>query len=432
MSLKLINRNIFFVVFIYIYYNLLAIFILLYRKGYKLELIRKQNVDVTKSFVVIWVVYFLNVLSRIIFSPMMPEICKEYSASGLDAGNIFLILSIGVGISLFFSQFVSSKISHKNTIVLSTFITGTFLVFLSFCKFWILFKVLFFFLGIGAGLFLPSGVSILTSIFENKNWGKTFSLFSVAQGAAFVLSPLIFDVFFIYFSWRVALLLLGMVMLFFCFYIKAKLPYGNSKGDASVSFLSQLFTKPSFWIIIILSCLITGLNIGIYNMIPHYFSNTSLASQKNIHTYMILARTIGIFATLVSGIIMDRFGLKKAISTGLVLCGMFTICISFFSMHFAFFAFCLESIVAVCIYPMVHVAILRFAPKEKSASMVSISSSVGFIYGSGIQPQLLGIFEHFNMYSFGFVFIGIIAIFFGSLFFTSSLKSLDENVVIEN
>lgn len=74
----------------------------------------------------------LNLLARTIFPPMTPYICGEMNLCHADTGNLFFIMSIGFAITLFLSQFLSSKITHKMTVIFSILTTGFALVITSY------------------------------------------------------------------------------------------------------------------------------------------------------------------------------------------------------------------------------------------------------------------------------------------------------------
>ena len=77
---------------------------------------------------------FLNIMARIIFVPLTPYICEEMNLCHADTGNLFFILSVGFAITLFLSQFMSSKTTHKMTVLFSIVSTGFALVLTSYAE----------------------------------------------------------------------------------------------------------------------------------------------------------------------------------------------------------------------------------------------------------------------------------------------------------
>jgi len=91
--------------------------------------------------VLISFVSVLNILARIIFVPLTPYICEEMNLCHADTGNLFFILSIGFAITLFGSQFVSSKTTHKLTVLFSILLTGFALVLASYAETFNFFRI---------------------------------------------------------------------------------------------------------------------------------------------------------------------------------------------------------------------------------------------------------------------------------------------------
>jgi NNP family nitrate/nitrite transporter-like MFS transporter len=69
-------------------------------------------------------IFFLNFLARIILSPLMPTIEKDLKIGHDEAGSLFLIISLGYYIMLLGSGFISSRINHRKTIILSSLAVG--------------------------------------------------------------------------------------------------------------------------------------------------------------------------------------------------------------------------------------------------------------------------------------------------------------------
>jgi MFS transporter, NNP family, nitrate/nitrite transporter len=113
--------------------------------------------------------FYLNFISRIILAPLMPTIEKDLEIGHADAGSLFFLISVGYFTSLMGSGFVSSRITHRKTIILSSLILGVTLIGLSFnSTIWGI-RVGCIVIGLAAGLYLPSGVSTLTDMVRPKD-----------------------------------------------------------------------------------------------------------------------------------------------------------------------------------------------------------------------------------------------------------------------
>jgi NNP family nitrate/nitrite transporter-like MFS transporter len=360
---------------------------------------------------------FLNIMARIIFPPMTPFICEEMNLCHADTGNLFFILSVGFAITLFGSQFLSSRISHKMTVIFSLLSTGFALVITSYAESFQFFRLSLFFVGLCSGFFIPSAVAMLREGVATQHLGKAFGIFATAQSVAFILSPIIVRSVIGVYSWKEILNGFGLissiisVILFFLF------KQGNEKGEPiTISFVRSVFSWPSFWILLILLCLANGLNIGIYNMAPDYFQRHNLLDKDAVHQLIVIARILSFGTAIIAGVVADRFGLKRSMVLSLVFCGALTSLMGAMNPSSSLVLFTLQSPVAACLMPLIHFAIATIVPPEKNSTIVSLIAPFGFLMGAGVVPQLLGFLGDFNLYAQGFVLFGMASIFCGAIF----------------
>jgi NNP family nitrate/nitrite transporter-like MFS transporter len=88
--------------------------------------------------------FFLTFIGRFIFAPLMPAIEQELSISHVQAGALFLTMSLGFFVAQICSGFLSSRIKHKGTLVISTLGVGlALLVFSLTSSLWVIRGILF-------------------------------------------------------------------------------------------------------------------------------------------------------------------------------------------------------------------------------------------------------------------------------------------------
>jgi sugar phosphate permease len=117
-------------------------------------------------------IFFLNFISRIIFAPLLPSIQKDLGLAHVGAASLFLFVSMGYSVSLLMSGFVSNRLQHRKTIVLSATAVGISLLAIPFChSIWTLRGGLLL-LGLASGLYLPSGLASLTALVNASGTGE--------------------------------------------------------------------------------------------------------------------------------------------------------------------------------------------------------------------------------------------------------------------
>ena len=68
--------------------------------------------------------HFLNVVSRIILAPLMPTVEIDLHIGHGEAGSVFLSIALGFSAGLLGSGFLSSRFTHRRTIILSSLTVG--------------------------------------------------------------------------------------------------------------------------------------------------------------------------------------------------------------------------------------------------------------------------------------------------------------------
>jgi len=252
---------------------------------------------------------------------------------------------------------------------------------------------------------------------HGEHLGKAFGIFATAQSVAFILGPMIVKYLIVHFTWQEILNGFGLFSSLISVGLFFLLKKGDVKGEPiSISFMRDVFSWPSFWILIILLCLANGLNIGIYNMVPDYFQRHNLLESNSVFNLTIIARALSFLTAIVAGVLADRFGLKRSLMISLIFCGVLTSLMGTMNPSSSLVLFCLQSPMAACLMPLIHFAMATIVAPEKNAAIVSISAPFGFIMGAGIVPQVLGFLGDFNLYAQGFFVFGVAAILCGMIF----------------
>ena len=143
----------------------------------------------------------------------MPVIEGRLGISHAQAGFVFFATSLGYCIGLLASGFVSCRLNHRWTVVLSSATVGVALVGTGLGGGLGTLCLGMLFVGIAGGLYLPSGIATITSMVSPSSWGKAFAVHELAPNISFAAAPLLVEVSLGWLSWRGVLALLGLIAL---------------------------------------------------------------------------------------------------------------------------------------------------------------------------------------------------------------------------
>jgi MFS transporter, NNP family, nitrate/nitrite transporter len=351
--------------------------------------------------------FLLNFLPRIILAPLLVTIERELHLGHQEVGIFFLLISSGYCLTLLLSGFVSSKLSHKKCVILSTLAVGLALLWISGSSTLRGMRIGLTVLGMAAGIYIPSGIATITGLVNPKHLGKALAIHEMAPSLSFVLAPFLGEIFLRGWSWRGLLGFLGgCALITGCIFAWVGRG-GDFRGEPpSFKNLKFILSKRFFWILLMLFSLAMGASVGVFTMMPLF-----LVSERGMHrgwanVFVALSRVLGLLAVLVAGHSVDRFGLKKTLVIFLLASGLSTVLLGGVPAGAVVLFVFLQPLLAVCFFPAGWVAIGLIGPTAIQNVSVSLIVSVAFVLGGGAVPAGIGFFGEHASFSLGFVLLG--------------------------
>ena len=352
-------------------------------------------------------IFLLNFLSRIILSPLMPTVEKDLKMGHDEAGSLFFMISLGYCVGLLISGFISSRLTHRKTILLSSIALGGAVIFVSISHHLWMIHFGLIFVGMAAGFYLPSGIATVTELVRPENWGKAIAIHELAPNLAFVIAPLLAEALLGVFSWRGVLMLSGIASMAsgMVFIIFGK--GGDFPGEApNVSTLRTVLKEPSFWIMMALFSLGIGGTFGMFAMFPLYLVSEKGMDQAWANTLVGLSRISPVGVAILAGWATDRLGPKQALKVIFLANGIAVMLLGAASGSWIILLIFLQPMLASSFFPPGFAALSRIGgPKFKNIA-VSLTMPVGFLLGGGAIPTMIGIIGEARSFSMGFIILG--------------------------
>ncbi|MGZ3612297.1 MAG: MFS transporter [Thermodesulfobacteriota bacterium] len=352
-------------------------------------------------------IFFLNFMSRIILSPLLPTVERDLKIGHEEAGSLFFLISFGYCIMLLGSSFISSRLNHRRTIILSTVVVGGALLFVGLSRqFWMV-RIGLFALGMAAGLYLPSGIATLTELANPRHWGKAISIHEMAPNLSFVMAPLIAEMLLGFFSWQGIFTLFGIVSILsgilFSFFGKG----GRFSGESlNISILRVILKEPSFWVIMALFSLGIGGTLGMFAMFPLYLVSERGMDQVWANTLVGLSRISPVGVAILSGWVTDRLGPKRALKVIFLANGIAIFLLGLASGSWMILLIFVQPTLASSFFPPGFAALSRIGGSNLKNIAVSLTMPVGFLIGGGMIPAMIGVVGQARSFSSGFMILG--------------------------
>jgi len=368
-------------------------------------------------------IFLLNFLSRIVLAPLMPTVEKDLKIGHGEAGSLFFIISLGYCPMLLGSGFVSSRLNHRRTIILSSLAVGGAFLFVGFSDSLWGVRLGLLILGMAAGLYLPSGILTIIGLVKSKDFGKAIAIHELAPNLGFLIAPLLAEALLGWFSWREVLVFIGIASLIggavFVFWGKG----GNSYGEApNLRMMRSLLVDPSVLILIVLFSLALGMSSGVYSMMPLYLVSERGMDRTWANTLLGLSRVATLGIVLLSGWMTDRLGVKKNLKAVFLTAGLLTCMLGVAPGSWVIPIVFIQGMVATCFFPVGFAALSRVGSPSSKNVVLSLTLPVASLLGGAI-PVGIGLMGEMGFFSLGFTLLG--GLILGGLILIRYLKLTD-------
>jgi NNP family nitrate/nitrite transporter-like MFS transporter len=354
--------------------------------------------------------FLINFIGRTLAGPLMPVIETELHIGLGTAGSYFLTLSIGYSVTLFLGQLLSSRLSHKQIITLSSVGVGlalmsNLLISTSGGLF-----VFFLLMGVSAGLYFPSGLTVTTAVVATTSWGLGIAIHELAPSLGYLLVPLIGEAALRFLDWRMGMALVGGVALIIAatYHIWGRgSDLHGTKVDAKA--IRELLGKTEIRVSFVLFGLAMALSYGLFVMLPLYLVADRGWDREIANMTISLSRVPALIGLLGVGWAVDRIGPTRIIWASLFFSGIASVMMSLVPDSWLVIVIPLQALLVVSFFPA-GFALLSKATALSSRNIgVSLVMAVATLFGQGIVPTLLGYLGDIGSFSLAIAGVGVAA-----------------------
>jgi len=358
---------------------------------------------------ILWSLWFLVFSSRTALSPFLPIIEDELHLSHALAGGFYLSISLGYTLSLILSGIVAPKVGYKRLIVIGT---ATLVLSAASCwlaKGYVELAVILFFVGIAGGLYIPGAIPLLTGLFEPRNWGKTIAVHDTAASVSILSIPFLTTLSLVFTPWRGFFVLMAVAgVLCLAAFVKFVPDAPPNQGEERGS-IADILKRGDFWIMFVLWMVAATATMGLYSITPLFLVTERGIPLESANTIFGISRIGSIFATLIAGFLVDRFGSRKLIFWIIVISGASTLGVAAApNMILLFLALSIQAPFSNGFFPVGLVAVSKLSNPGERSLFTGVTISGGTIVGMGIAPVLLGAIADRWSFELGFVITGIV------------------------
>jgi len=265
--------------------------------------------------------------------------------------------------------------------------------------------------GLGAGLYPPSGIAALTKLAKPAHWGRAIGIHDIAPNLSSVAAPALAGFLIHWTSWRGVYFLLGFIaVLVGLAFIRFGPPVAGRGQPPNPVTLKLLLGRSSLWIMCILFSLGAAGMIVVYNMLPLYLTSIHGFETSSANLIVALSRVPGIGMAMIAGWITDLIGPRKTIAGILAFSGLLTMLLGIESGLVLIVVIFVQAAVSSCFFPAGLAAVSQLFPFELRNLAIAVVAAFSSFVGSGLISALIGLMADKGMFSTSLILNGIIVL----------------------
>lgn len=353
-------------------------------------------------------IFYVNFTGRVILAPLLPVVEAELGIGHGAAGSLFLWLQVGYAAGLLASGVVSALLCYRRTIALSALGLGGMLLLLSQSGSLESLRLGLVGVGAAAGLYLPAGIAAVTELTEERHWGKALAVHEMAPNLGFITAPFVAEFVLRLASWRGVLGVFGVVGLGLGAAFALRGQGGERRGEPiGAGTLGRLLLRPTTWMLGLLFAVGVGGSMGLYTVMTLFLVSDLGFGRPLANSLTGGSRLLSLAVLYLAGTLSDRTGPRRAITIGLVTCGILTILLGL-AQHPVLTPLLVlgQSGAAVIFFPAAFALISALYPPHLRGLGVSLAGTLGSLLGAGAIPAAVGHLAEVTSFGLAFSLVG--------------------------
>jgi NNP family nitrate/nitrite transporter-like MFS transporter len=361
-------------------------------------------------------VSFLFFLSRSAMSPLLIAVADDFSLNYGTVSRAFAVYTIGYGITVFLSGFLSRSVTFRRLLPVAGIIGVIGLVIVALAPDVVVLQTGLFIFGVGFGLEAPTAISMIASTVRRREWQRAMSIHEISPHLGMILAPLGVVVVRSFLDWRgvfgALAIILGLQAVWFHLSVKR----GDEFGDApSISVIGTLVRRVDFWLLIFFFALALASTDGIYLLIPAFLVVDAGLSPSVANMVFGISRVLPIVALFVSALVADRLGPRRTIVLSIAGTGIAVIVMGASGGILRVLMVFLQPSLGALFFPAGFSALAALTPGGSRNVGISMVLPLAVIFGVGVVPALVGHMGDTVSFSQGFVVVGSVMVVAGAI-----------------
>lgn len=246
--------------------------------------------------------------------PLMPVLAAQFGLTPVQSSWVLSISTLALALSLLISSLLSERLGRRQMMVFALAMAAFMTVLCAFSHNYAQLLFLRALLGIALGGMPAVAIAYLGEEIEATSLGLAIGLYIAGSAFGGMLGRLLVSVLTDYFSWRVALGVMGSAGLYAAWEFWRNLPHAKNFRAVSVSLqsfqlgLRQHFSDHGLLLLFALSFMLMGCFVSLYNYIAYRLLAAPFGLRQSSVGMISLMYLLGIGSSVWIGKLVDRVG----------------------------------------------------------------------------------------------------------------------------
>lgn len=361
------------------------------------------------SVLLLSAVFFLNFTSRFMIGPLLPLMKEDMAWSHTQSATIFLAIAVGGLVSLLGSGFFLHRVEYRRAITVSIGAIGLAVIGLGWSSSWLTAAGPAVLIGLGTGIYLTSAMGVMRDLVPPALMGRAMSVYETAPNLGLVLAPLAAEVLLGSMDWRRVLIITGTICLsgsivWYRFGRGGR--FKAHRPDAAM--IARTVKRPRIWLLGGLFGLGVTTEVAVYNLLPLFLVTVKDYGLSEANYLLGLSRVPAIGCVLLAGWLSDRFGPRRVMAGMMVTAAAALVCLGLGPAGLTGLCVFIQAAAGAAFFPPALAVMARSGSVEDQALVVSWSSAVSMVIGSGLVPSALGAAADAGYFEWGMAGAGLL------------------------
>ena len=350
-------------------------------------------------------------LGRSAFAPLLLDVERTFGVGHAASSRLMVTFTLGYSLSMFGSGLVSQYVPHRRLVPITALLSALGMVLLAVAPSMAVMNLGLIIFGIGAGMFVPTAVSMISAAVQPADWQRAFAINEMSPHMGMILAPLLVAAVRPVLDWRWIFAFVAFALVAAALFFMVRVTGGNLRGQApNLGILGQLLRRREFWILLGFFGLSLAGTDGVYLLIPTFLVTEGGVDPRLANTIFGISRFMPLVSLFLAALLFDKIGSRFLMIAALAGQGIALVVVGLSGGWLRLAVVFVQPAIGALFFPAGFAALSALLPPVSRNVGVSMTLPVAVFLGVGVIPAVMGFLGENFSFAGGFTGLGIVMV----------------------